>query len=158
MTSSGYIIEVIPFAQIDRIESMWEQLIRSNASHSTYFSSYYDTFTFVVRKQFLREKEGDGSKITTWIAQSPTGEDVAFCTINYQEAHHTGEIEMLYVDPACRGAGLGTALMGKAMELFGQQGITDLKLCVTYGNEAALRLYQRFGFFPFTVDCMYQPQ
>ncbi|MEI3578994.1 MAG: hypothetical protein V8Q30_02760 [Acutalibacteraceae bacterium] len=28
------------------------------------------------------------------------------------------------------------------------------KLCVTYGNEAALRLYESFGFYPFTIDCL----
>ena len=28
------------------------------------------------------------------------------------------------------------------------------KLCVTYGNEAALRLYESFGFYPFPIDCL----
>ena len=28
------------------------------------------------------------------------------------------------------------------------------KLCVTYGNEAAFLLYESFGFYPFTIDCL----
>ena len=36
-----------------------------------------------------------------------------------------------------------------------ERGRTDTrKLCVTYGNEAALQLYESFGFYPFTIDCL----
>jgi len=57
-----------------------------------------------------------------------------------------GVIQNLGVVPAHRGLGLGTALLLKALHGFRQSGLTQAALEVTAQNEAAVRLYRRFGF------------
>ena len=63
-------------------------------------------------------------------------------------------LEDLYVRPEYRGQGMGKKLFKMALSCLDINCIRDRKLCVTYGNEAALRLYESFGFYPFTIDCL----
>ena len=56
--------------------------------------------------------------------------------------------------PEYRGQGMGKKLFKMALSCLDINCIRDRKLCVTYGNEAALRLYESFGFYPFTIDCL----
>ena len=61
---------------------------------------------------------------------------------------------MLYLLEEYRGQGMGKKLFKMALSCLDINCIRDRKLCVTYGNEAALRLYESFGFYPFTIDCL----
>lgn len=152
-------IESLPFEEIDAIEPLWRALIESNAANSPYFADYYRTFSFPVRKGFLTEKVLAGGAVETWMVRDgERGPYLGFCTITYQRESGSGEVEMLYLSESCRGRGLGSQLLKLALDRFSQLQITDRKLCVTYGNEAALRLYQKFGFYPFTVDCLQRPE
>ena len=62
--------------------------------------------------------------------------------------------EMCGVLEEYRGQGMGKKLFKMALSCLDINCIRDRKLCVTYGNEAALRLYESFGFYPFTIDCL----
>ena len=62
--------------------------------------------------------------------------------------------EMCGVLEEYRGQGMGKKLFKMALSCLDINGSRDRKLCVTYGNEAALRLYESFGFYPFTIDCL----
>jgi ribosomal protein S18 acetylase RimI-like enzyme len=55
-------------------------------------------------------------------------------------------LEDLYVDAAARGAGLGQALVAAALDRARARGCRRVELDVNESNEAAQRLYGRFGF------------
>lgn len=50
------------------------------------------------------------------------------------------------VDPAFRGQGIGTYILENAYEIAKEKGCKRVILDVTFKNEGALRLYERFGF------------
>jgi ribosomal protein S18 acetylase RimI-like enzyme len=52
----------------------------------------------------------------------------------------------LYVEPACRGTGIGLALLAEAARLGRARGARFMRLDVEPDNAGALRLYDRLGF------------
>lgn len=52
----------------------------------------------------------------------------------------------IYVEPAHRGKGFGTALMAKALKKLKTDGVKVIELGVDGNNLPALRLYRKFGF------------
>lgn len=55
----------------------------------------------------------------------------------------------IYVEPAYRGKGFGTALMAKALKELKSDGVKVIELGVDGNNLPALRLYRKFGFAVF---------
>jgi GNAT superfamily N-acetyltransferase len=55
----------------------------------------------------------------------------------------------LFVRPAARGAGIGTALLAEAERITRARGITRMFIGVVEGNDGAHKLYRRFGFDPY---------
>lgn len=55
-------------------------------------------------------------------------------------------VNVLAVEPAHRGSGVGTTLLKRAEELGREAGCAGLSLIVSDGNPGARRLYERFGF------------
>jgi ribosomal-protein-alanine N-acetyltransferase len=65
-----------------------------------------------------------------------------------RRAADEAELLTLAVTPPCRGAGLGRALLERAICDLRASGATQLFLEVDEGNEAALALYRAFGARP----------
>ena len=65
-----------------------------------------------------------------------------------RKAADEAEILTFGVAPACRGAGLGRALLQEAVRLLREAGAKRLFLEVEAGNEPALKLYRAFGAVP----------
>jgi [ribosomal protein S18]-alanine N-acetyltransferase len=59
-----------------------------------------------------------------------------------------GEILNLAVDPAARRRGLARILLGALLDVFRREHVTSVFLEVRQSNEAAIRLYDGFGFRP----------
>ena len=59
-----------------------------------------------------------------------------------------GEVAELYVEPAERGQGIATALVGEAMQLFRNRAATFVSVWTHPGNLAALAVYHHHGFEP----------
>lgn len=137
------------------IRPLWERLIQANAANSPYFADYYGTFEFSVRKSFLQEKLDSGAAMyTAVLVDRDKKQDAGFVTVTYNRETSFGEVEMLYLLEEYRGQGMGKKLFKMALSCLDINCIRERKLCVTYGNEAAMRLYQSFGFYPFTIDCL----
>ena len=56
-------------------------------------------------------------------------------------------ILMLAIEPRYRGRGLGTLLSGEFFRECGKKGVRQVNLEVRVSNAAAMRFYQRLGFF-----------
>lgn len=59
-----------------------------------------------------------------------------------------GEVAELYVVPQARGQGVATSLVGEAMRLFRERGVTFAQVWTHPANAAALEVYRRHGFAP----------
>lgn len=59
-----------------------------------------------------------------------------------------GEINAMWVDPETRGTGVGRALLQQLLESGRAGGYQSVRLWVTSGNDAAIRLYEQAGFVP----------
>jgi ribosomal protein S18 acetylase RimI-like enzyme len=81
---------------------------------------------------------------STWLVAGPEGG--AGTVQGLCDQYRMGAIQNLGVVPACRGLGLGAALLLKALHGFRAVGITRACLEVTARNEAAVRLYRKYGF------------
>lgn len=57
-----------------------------------------------------------------------------------------GEMKHLYVDPSCRGAGLGAALIMARIAAARDLGMTELVADTFRGNTPMITLYHRLGF------------
>lgn len=75
-------------------------------------------------------------------------EPVAFAAIFFNEATLIGTIEMLAVDPAAQGQGIGTALTEFAVERIRERGMTMafVETGGDPGHAAARRTYEAAGF------------
>lgn len=62
-----------------------------------------------------------------------------------RKTRHVAEVGLGVAAPY-RGAGIGSALMGLAIDWSGAQGLLRLELSVFANNERALALYRKFGF------------
>lgn len=66
------------------------------------------------------------------------------CSVAHTELY----IDDLCVDESCRGQGIATALYRHVTDYARQAGIRDITLNVWYGNESALRFYEKMGMKP----------
>ena len=79
-------------------------------------------------------------------AESPAGADevlgyaVLWCVLDQ------GELANIAVRPELRGRGLGARLLDEVVAVSRRRGVEKLYLEVRDSNDAALRLYERFGF------------
>lgn len=72
------------------------------------------------------------------------GEEVVGC-VYASVVESVGMLDILYVAEEARGRGYGDALMQKALEFFGEQGVDIVDIRVVEGNPAA-RFYEKYGF------------
>jgi L-amino acid N-acyltransferase len=76
-------------------------------------------------------------KVIGWASIRPFGKRAAY--------RHTVE-EAIYVDHEHQGTGIGTALLEKLIELSGADGCHAILALIVSGNEASVKLHEKFGF------------
>ena len=64
------------------------------------------------------------------------------------DAGRSAELVSMWTAPEARGRGIGAALVRAALDWAVGAGAGEMGLWVTRGNDAAARLYARFGFVP----------
>ena len=98
----------------------------------------YDAFeTFLGEPAFLVAETAEG-RIAGYV--------VADVTPNY--GRDIGHVKEVAVHPECRGSGIGSNLITRALTILASDGAQSVKLEVRASNDGAKRLYRRFGFEP----------
>lgn len=82
----------------------------------------------------------------SYSARDPRTNDLMGYVLTSRISPQDGHIPQIAVAPTHQGKGLGTELLGKAVRYLGLNGYQRVSLTVTESNQAALALYQRFGF------------
>jgi phosphinothricin acetyltransferase len=80
---------------------------------------------------------GDGPNVMGWAAASPVSDRCVYAGV----AEHS-----LYVDPSCRGRGIGRALLDALINAAEDKGIWTLQSGIFPENAASLALHDRCGF------------
>jgi len=129
---------------IEIIADMWKNLIHHLQSRSKYFPMDYKHLIFEERKkQFLKIAETeklrldivkDGKKCIAYSVSSIIDEK--------------GFVDSLYVAEPSRNAGIGNKLMERSLNWMEINGVSDFEILVSYGNEDALKFYEKYDFYP----------
>lgn len=77
-------------------------------------------------------------------------------TIPIYQTTETGWIHDVFVHPAHRGHGVGSALARLALERFETLGIKQVRLETAWGNPAARAIFEALGFRPSAVEMLRQ--
>ncbi|MCL1820051.1 MAG: bifunctional histidine phosphatase family protein/GNAT family N-acetyltransferase [Oscillospiraceae bacterium] len=64
----------------------------------------------------------------------------------------TGHISFFYLEPRCRGKGMGVQLLGHAVSVYRELGRSEVVLRVADSNEHALYFYKKHGFKQFGIE------
>ena len=119
---------------------------RQHLSLSPYFKDYYRALTFEDRKRSIQQRVS-GGEIRVDLALDNSGQPIGYCVTSI-DRKLTGEIDSMFVDPQCRGQGIGTVLMENALDWLKVKGAKKTIVSVAVGNEQAYIFYEQFGFFP----------
>jgi ribosomal-protein-alanine N-acetyltransferase len=87
-----------------------------------------------------------GVKIPSFLARLERRTRALLTGQEPEEPPPVGHILNIAVDPAFRGRGLGKRLLEYALEYCRQLGAEQIELEVRTGNDAAIALYQKYGF------------
>jgi ribosomal protein S18 acetylase RimI-like enzyme len=72
------------------------------------------------------------------------------------KTRHRAMVSGMYVAPEARGLGLGQMLVDALMaQAHSMDGLEDVSLAVTVGNDAARHIYIKSGFKPYCIDPRY---
>ncbi|MGW0337024.1 GNAT family N-acetyltransferase [Streptomyces sp. NPDC003011] len=74
------------------------------------------------------------------------GDTVVGCLVVTAPADGRSEIKRLWTDPACRGRGVASGLIGAALAHAADSGVGTVRLSVWKWRTDAIALYERFGF------------
>ncbi|RNB79734.1 acetyltransferase [Brevibacillus fluminis] len=105
-----------------------------------WYNAVVHTHTFLTEKdiQFYHDlvKNGALKEVEIWVEYNEHGEPTGFIGLN------ESKIEMLFVDPAHHGKGIGSRLIYHAIKIKG----TNLQVDVNEQNDGAYVFYKRLGF------------
>ena len=93
---------------------------------------------------------GDGSFGRAWIicdGEKPIGYVVLTLGFSFEYGGRDGFLDELYVEEKYRGRGIGRRTMEFVEERARELGVKALHLEATQGNDAAIELYRRAGYF-----------
>ncbi|HUV25683.1 MAG TPA: GNAT family N-acetyltransferase [Methanomassiliicoccales archaeon] len=132
---------------LDKAKALWEKLNQLHATTSPNFEGYYAGQTWKKRKgEIIRSSRKGGVRVDLAYA----GKDrqlVGFC-ISHVTKENEGELDSIYVEEEFRNSGMGDRLMIGALNWFHYQGVSNMKIAVTTGNESVIQFYERHGFSP----------
>ena len=150
----GYVIDVLPAADIDRLEALWRELLDHHLADAPHLAELGPARTpadswRVRRGQYLHWLAAPDAAVL--IAQS-SGQLLGYAMIravgaagSWQWGDQVGILETLVVSSNARGAHVGQALLDAARKRLAGWGIQVMTISVMAGNEAALRFYRREG-------------
>jgi ribosomal protein S18 acetylase RimI-like enzyme len=144
---------------VDRLQQLWVSVHHVHAESMPELAPYVDdATTWAERRQLYAELL---AKPDTVLLLASAGDAL----VGYGLAHvmpveetwvpdtwvtgpRIGEIESLAVLPEHRGRGLGTELLDRLERELREQGVADVVIGVLPGNEGAVRMYERRGYWP----------
>ena len=155
MTKELHVISEVAAADIERVKSLWGELLNHHHDIAPALASLGRPLSLeeswaLRRGQYVRWFSEAKGRL--WVATQnnvPTG----YCFVHLADANvtwdmgtKTGVLESLLVTSSARGDGLGTQLITLAYDYFVENHALVAKVSAIASNEEALKLYRRQGF------------
>lgn len=119
---------------------------------SAYGSSYEEEVTFSMERWEQRLQGSLATSFGAFIDEALVGTN-ALVREPHLKTRHRASIVAMYTLPHLRGQGIGKALLQAAIDHARTlEGIEDINLAVTVGNDSAKGLYQKMGFQTYSYD------
>ncbi len=93
------------------------------------------------------DKPDDGVRIVG-VAAITEDQEPEYAQADWNVEEEAVVVHRLAVDPELRGAGIATALMGKAEEIAAERGIAVMRVDTSTENAATQRLFPKLGYRP----------
>jgi len=122
------------------IEGLWKGLNSFHGELAEHFKDHFVSLTFEGRMQAVFRKE----HCAIFAAADDTGY-TGYCIASVEKGR--GEVDSLFVHPACRGRGVGANLVRAALDWLDGKGCAEIYLFVSEGNESIREYYKQFGFY-----------
>jgi ribosomal protein S18 acetylase RimI-like enzyme len=142
-------IEAATSADIDHITDCWVKLARDQRDHGSHLlaaenrSVVRDSVArHVIENDLLVAREEGIVGFVMFELQTGI----------YQHSTTRGVIQNIYVEPASRDEGIGSALLDAAEEALRERGAEVLSLEVLARNQNARRLYENRGYEPHRIE------
>ena len=135
---------------VDALVDLWVGLASDQRAHDSHILP--DENRAVVRDTLARHAVTGGIRVARG-----DGDIVGFVTFGiqrgaYEQDETRGVVRNVYVEPAYRGAGIGTALMDAAESALRGTGATVLSLEAMAANRAAQKFYLERGYEPHRIQ------
>lgn len=132
---------------LDRLRPLWLELRQHHADIAPRWRAELLAASFEDRMDGLLRKSANGLAV---LLATADGRDVGYCVCTV-DADRQGEVDSLYVSAGFRQRGVGRALMCQAMLWLEGRPTSAIVVDILSGNDAAIRLYESFGFHTRTV-------
>ncbi|MFP8955006.1 GNAT family N-acetyltransferase [Natrialbaceae archaeon A-arb3/5] len=137
-------IEPATADDIDAIAELWVRLARDQRDHDSHI--YPEENRETMREALAAHRVGDGLLVARL-----ADEVVGFASFSIERGSleldaTRGTLSNLYVEPAFRDHGIGTALLDAVEDAFAARGVDVLSLEVMAANDDAVRFYRRHGY------------
>ena len=142
-----FLYRVVGESRLDAVQPLWQKLRAYHARLPWRFAAEMHDSKFEPRKQELLAKAASGKLRIELVSKPLDMADVAYC-ISTVSVDGRGEVDSLFVDEGFRNRGIGSELLRRAIAWLESAGATSKLVTVAHGNEEALALYERFGFYP----------
>lgn len=142
-------IEDAKSGDIDAIADLWVELAREQREHGSHLEAE-------ANRERIRESIGRSVVADELLVARAGGEIVGFVMFGleqrlYRVSTVRGIVHNLYVRPAHRDGGIGTALLESAERRLVDAGADAISLEALAANEAARRFYERHGYAPHRI-------
>jgi len=144
---SAVIYREIGVHEIDCIRSLWEDLNTFHREKTPHFRLHYERMTFEERKEYFISLTRTGFLHTDIASIADSGMGVGYCVCSVS-VEKNGSIESIFVHPAYRSKGIGTALVTRGLQWMDSCGAMQKRVSVAAGNEDALPFYAKSRFVP----------
>lgn len=132
--------------------------LRALADHPEAFGASVEeeqALTLAQLAQQLDEPTGNSATIGAWLDDRLVGMINLF-RFARPKTRHKAMLGGMYIAPEARGQGTGRALLAHTLSHARTlDGLEDVTLAVTVGNDSARRLYLAAGFVPYGVEPRY---
>ena len=131
-------------ADLDRLATLWVDLARDQRAYGSHLAA--EANRTPVREALAHHVVTDGVRVAR-----DDDAIVGFVTFGlehgeYEQTVTRGVVHNLFVTPAARGCGLGSALLAAAESALTDSGADVVSLEAMAGNERARRFYERHGY------------
>ncbi|MDQ0195563.1 GNAT family N-acetyltransferase [Paenibacillus wynnii] len=131
---------------LEVVEPLWNELVDHHGNISRNMNHPFSRITFHERSKELLSKVEHGQLQIILAIDDTTNKHIGYCISSITKKGEA-EIDSIYVSEDYRSNGIGASLINQSIEWIENQKAESISISVIYGNERAIRFYEKYGFY-----------